>query len=90
MVYAEVTPFALTLATDVFANYAIQKLLERGPQWCQMEFIGSFIGHVVSLSHHMYGCCVIQKVKQLSCNISIFFPLLFLLYISINWNVCGN
>jgi pumilio RNA-binding family len=74
MVYAEVTPFALTMATDVCANYAIRKLLERGPQWCKMGFIGSFIGHVVSLSHHIYGSSVMQKVK-LSCNI-YFFPLL--------------
>jgi pumilio RNA-binding family len=78
MVYREVIPVARRLSTDVFGNYAIQKLLERGPLRCQMEFISELIGHVVPLSHHIYGCRVIQKVKLIK--LRPFCPLLLLLY----------
>jgi hypothetical protein len=55
MVYEEVIPFARMPTTDVFANYAIQKLLEHGPQFYEMKIICNFIGHVVPLSLHLYG-----------------------------------
>jgi Pumilio-family RNA binding repeat len=51
--------------TDVFGNYVIQKLFDHGgPD--QREALASFlVGHAVQLSLQMYGCRVVQKVRQL-------------------------
>jgi hypothetical protein len=58
MVYEEVIPFAHTLITDVFANYAIQKLLEHGPQFYEMKIICSCTPQpsFVWMTCHIYVC----------------------------------
>ncbi|KAK3120760.1 hypothetical protein QOZ80_9AG0693310 [Eleusine coracana subsp. coracana] len=66
MVYEEVTPYARMLTIDVFGNYAIQKLLEHGPEFYKKKFISNLTGHVLPLSLHMYGCRVIQKAFEVA------------------------
>ncbi|XP_057476544.1 pumilio homolog 2-like isoform X2 [Actinidia eriantha] len=55
MVFHEIMPQALSLMTDVFGNYVIQKIRELADQ---------LTGHVLTLSLQMYGCRVIQKAIE--------------------------
>lgn len=68
MVFHEIMPHALSLMTDVFGNYVIQKV-----NWCLTIFIleddihfiiSTFYDQVVTLSTYQYGCRVIQVKKQ--------------------------
>uniref|UniRef100_M8D1J2 Pumilio-like protein n=1 Tax=Aegilops tauschii TaxID=37682 RepID=M8D1J2_AEGTA len=61
MLYKEITPHILTLATDAFPTYVIQKLLEHGPAVYFRILLANLMGHVLDLSLHLYGCRVIQK-----------------------------
>ncbi|XP_062230096.1 pumilio homolog 3-like [Phragmites australis] len=65
MVYEEIMPYVRTLAIDVFANYAVQKLLDNGPQFYKRKVISRLIGNVLTLSLHMYGCRVVQKAFEI-------------------------
>ncbi|XP_062182209.1 pumilio homolog 3-like [Phragmites australis] len=66
MVYEEIMPCVRTLAIDIFANHALQKLLDKGPQFYKRKVISHLIGHVLALSLHMYGCRVVQKVFEIA------------------------
>ncbi|KVI11958.1 Armadillo-like helical [Cynara cardunculus var. scolymus] len=66
MVFQEIFPQALTLMTDVFGNYVIQKFFEHGMPAQRRELAGKLLGHVLTLSLQMYGCRVIQK-KCIEC-----------------------
>ena len=45
----------LQLVTDVFGNYVIQKLLERGPPDHKARIAGTLKGHILTMSLQMYG-----------------------------------
>ncbi|KAF7003322.1 hypothetical protein CFC21_018651 [Triticum aestivum] len=66
MLYNEITPHILTLVTDAFPTYVIQKLLEHGPLVYFRILIANLIGHVLDLSLHLYGFRVIQKAFEIS------------------------
>ncbi|KAG8046717.1 hypothetical protein GUJ93_ZPchr0008g11644 [Zizania palustris] len=66
MVYKEIIPHVRILIIDVFANYAIQKLIEYGPTLFRRMLINTLAGSVVDLSLHQYGCRVIQKAFEVS------------------------
>ena len=56
--------FFLSLMTDVFGNYVVQKLFDNGTPK-QREALASFlVGHAVQLSLQMYGCRVVQKALE--------------------------
>ncbi|XP_058112266.1 pumilio homolog 2-like isoform X2 [Magnolia sinica] len=57
-----VLPHALTLMTDVFGNYVIQKFFEHGSPEQRKELANQLAGHILPLSLQMYACLVIQKV----------------------------
>nr|KAJ0206508.1 hypothetical protein LSAT_V11C500234340 [Lactuca sativa] len=68
MVFHEIMPQALSLMTDVFGNYVIQKV-----NWCLTIFIleddihfiiSTFYDQVVTLSTYQYGCRVIQLILE--------------------------
>jgi mRNA-binding protein PUF3 len=67
-VFREIQPNCLQLMTDVFGNYVVQKLFEHGNQTQKKILANQMKGHVLALSTQMYGCRVVQKVRQ------IFFP----------------
>jgi pumilio RNA-binding family len=57
-------PSALSLMTDVFGNYVIQKLFEYGsPDHCEI-LAALIMGQSVPLAMQMYGCRVIQKALE--------------------------
>ncbi|KAL9271292.1 Pumilio homolog 1-like protein [Drosera capensis] len=64
MVFDEIIPEALSLVTDVFGNYVIQKFFEHGMPAQRRELAGKLDGNVLSLSLQMYGCRVIQKAIE--------------------------
>ncbi|XP_048540357.1 pumilio homolog 1-like [Triticum urartu] len=66
MLYKEITPSILTLATIAFPTYVVQKLLEHGPPVYFRILIANLMGHVLDLSLHLYGCRVIQKAFEIS------------------------
>ncbi|TVU23264.1 hypothetical protein EJB05_25619, partial [Eragrostis curvula] len=66
MVYDELIPHARSLSVDVFGNYAVQKLLEHGPQVCKRKFIGRLTGHVLCISHDKNGSRVMQKAFEVA------------------------
>lgn len=56
--FAEILPNALTLMTDVFGNYVIQKFFDFGSAE-QVRALGEKMrGQVLNLSMQMYGCRV--------------------------------
>lgn len=56
----------LSLMTDVFGNYVIQRLFEYGLPHHQKALIRVLSGNVLSLSLQTYGCRVIQKALEVS------------------------
>ena len=57
----EVLPKTRELATDVFGNYVVQKVLTCGDATARDAIASHLKGHAVALSLHVYGCRVIQK-----------------------------
>lgn len=51
--------------TDVFGNYAVQKIFEHGNQTQKKVLANLMKGHIFSLSLQMYGCRVVQKVGKI-------------------------
>lgn len=64
LVFVEVLPRALTLMTDVFGNYVIQKFFEHGTASQRRMLAQQLKGHVLALSLQMYGCRVVQKALE--------------------------
>ncbi|GFZ19857.1 pumilio 3 [Actinidia rufa] len=64
MIFDEIIPQALTLMTDVFGNYVIQKFFEHGMVSQRREVASKLLGNVLTLSLQMYGCRVIQKAIE--------------------------
>ncbi|KAM0829720.1 hypothetical protein ACQ4PT_066706 [Festuca glaucescens] len=62
MVFSEIMPQALTLMTDVFGNYVVQKFFEHGNTTQIKELSDQLIGRVLALSLQMYGCRAIEVV----------------------------
>mmetsp|Transcript_21372 Transcript_21372/g.46751 ORF Transcript_21372/g.46751 Transcript_21372/m.46751 type:complete len:1134 (+) Transcript_21372:1-3402(+) len=62
--FMEVLPRCLTLMTDVFGNYVIQKFLEHGSPEHRLKLAGQLKDNVMSLSLQMYGCRVVQKALE--------------------------
>ncbi|KPA76645.1 pumilio protein 6 putative (PUF6) [Leptomonas pyrrhocoris] len=59
--FLEIFASPLELVTDIFGNYVLQKLLEKGNP-AQLTFAAERLrGHVVDLTMQTYGCRVIQK-----------------------------
>ena len=50
LIFAEVQPRALTLMTDVFGNYVIQKFFEHGSAQQRHALASQLQGHVLALS----------------------------------------
>jgi len=49
---------------DVFGNYVIQKILEKGAPKHKRELFEKIKGNVANLSLHTYGCRVVQKALE--------------------------
>lgn len=63
-VFTELVPMMLSLMTDVFGNYVIQKFFEHGAREQRVSLAGFMAGHVLDLSLQMYGCRVVQKALE--------------------------
>lgn len=61
-VLSEILPHACELMNDVFGNWVMQKFFIRGSESEKKTLMDDMKGKVLSLSKHMYGCRVIQKV----------------------------
>ncbi|KAL6653550.1 hypothetical protein ACP70R_008474 [Stipagrostis hirtigluma subsp. patula] len=66
MVFEEIMPHACALSTDIFANHAVQKLLDYGPPYYRRKLISCLFGSVLATSLQMYGCRVIQKAFEIA------------------------
>jgi len=66
ILFVEIVPVALTLCTDVFGNYVVQKMIEHGNEQQCATLAACLKGRVVELSRHMYGCRVVQKALEMS------------------------
>lgn len=54
----EIEPDIYALMSDVFGNYVVQKLFEVCDQQEKATLAGKMEGHVLELSHQVYGCRV--------------------------------
>ncbi|KAG8746934.1 mRNA binding protein puf3 [Ceratobasidium sp. 414] len=64
-IFSELVPSGLlSLMTDVFGNYVVQKLFEFGSIEQRNLLVDVMEGHVLSLSLQMYGCRVVQKAIE--------------------------
>ncbi|KAH8062128.1 hypothetical protein JL720_13333 [Aureococcus anophagefferens] len=61
LIFSEVLPKSRELATDVFGNYVVQKVLTCGDADTKSKVYEALKGHCVALSLHVYGCRVVQK-----------------------------
>ncbi|KAG8929614.1 mRNA binding protein puf3 [Tulasnella sp. 418] len=65
VIFDEILPdHALSLITDVFGNYVIQKLFEYGTAQQKEQLAATMTGHILSMSQQMYGCRVVQKAIE--------------------------
>ncbi|URD83567.1 Nucleic acid binding protein NABP [Musa troglodytarum] len=62
MVFEEIMPHALSLMTDVFGNYVVQKFFEHGSTAQRRKLSDQLNRHVLALSLQMYGCRAIEVV----------------------------
>ncbi|OQR88901.1 hypothetical protein THRCLA_10036 [Thraustotheca clavata] len=65
IVFSEIYPVALSLMTDVFGNYVIQKFFDYGNPEHLLLLLRTITGRVLELALQMYGCRVIQKALEL-------------------------
>ncbi|CUA68087.1 Pumilio homolog 2 [Mus musculus] [Rhizoctonia solani] len=64
-IFSELAPGSfLSLMTDVFGNYVVQKLIEFGSAEQRDILVNVMEGHMLSLSLQMYGCRVVQKAIE--------------------------
>ncbi|KAL6746999.1 pumilio family protein, partial [Haematococcus lacustris] len=63
-VLLELVPSGISLMTDVFGNYVMQKLLEFGTYEHHQLMAGMMRGQVLALSMQMYGCRVVQRALE--------------------------
>ena len=61
-IFEEVCPVVLQLSTDVFANFCIQRLMEKATVQQVDALVQGLQGSILRLSLQTYGCRVIQKV----------------------------
>lgn len=54
----------ISLVTDVFGNYVVQKMIEHGTADQRKRLVNDLQGKILSLSLQMYGCRVIQKALE--------------------------
>ena len=59
----QVLPHAISLMTDVFGNYVVQKFFEHGSDEQRERLADTLTTNVLTLSLQMYGCRVVQKVR---------------------------
>lgn len=64
VVFEALLPNALSLMTDLFGNYVVQKFMERGTDEQRAALARSMRGRVFALSLDMYGCRVVQKAIE--------------------------
>ena len=57
-------PQAISLMTDVFGNYVVQKFFEHGTPKQRERLADTLDTNILSLSLQMYGCRVVQKVLR--------------------------
>lgn len=65
LIFDEVCPVLLQLSSDVFANFCVQKLLEKADTEQLKHLATAMKGSVLRLSLQTYGCRVIQKAVEI-------------------------
>lgn len=63
LIYEEVCPVILQLSVDVFANFCVQRLLEKASEEQVNSMAKALKGSVLRLALQTYGCRVVQKVR---------------------------
>ena len=63
-IFAEVRPMVRELMSDVFGNYVVQKILEKGTDEQKDSIAIAIRDRAVELSHHTYGCRIVQKALE--------------------------
>lgn len=66
LIFNEINKLILSLSVDVFANFCVQKLLEKSSNEQIYVMIENLKGNFLKLSLQTYGCRVIQKVSYSS------------------------
>lgn len=64
LIYEEVCPVILQLSVDVFANFCVQRLLEKAGTEQIKQLANAIKGSVLRLALQTYGCRVIQKAVE--------------------------
>lgn len=64
LIFNEIYPTVCELATDIFANYVVQKLLEHGSCTQKCALAQKLVGRVLVLAKNIYGCRVVQKALK--------------------------
>lgn len=64
LIFNEIHHLILQLSIDVFANFCVQKLLEKASTEQISIMAENLKGNVLRLSLQTYGCRVIQKVRS--------------------------
>ena len=81
LIFEEIHHLILNLSIDVFANFCVQKLLEKASEEQIAILAENMKGNVLRLSLQTYGCRVIQKVSSF-----FLFPSFYALLFNCSWN----
>jgi hypothetical protein len=63
-IFNEVLEEPMSLMTDVFGNYVVQKMLDVATPEQLSKMAQKFRGHVLELTLHTFGCRVVQRAIQ--------------------------
>lgn len=66
LIFKEIKPELTILMKDVFGNYVIQKLIEKGSSQIKSDIVNSIFGKIKDLAFDTYGCRVVQKAIEVS------------------------
>jgi len=64
-IYEAALPSVATLAGDVFGNFVVQKIFERGTEEQQQGIVDKIHGGILKLATDKYGCRVVQKMLEM-------------------------
>jgi len=64
-IYEAALPKVVELASDVFGNFVVQKIFERGTEEQQQGIVDKIQGGIFKLATDKYGCRVVQKMLEM-------------------------
>jgi pumilio RNA-binding family len=64
IIFGKIERSYLQYAKDIFGNYVVQKVIEKGTVQQRLKMFNKLRQHFYDLSKHNFGCRVMQKILE--------------------------